>query len=195
MKIPNKVHLTLLNSAHPPNRHRTHSDLLQPNIADHWSKMAKLMKSFIGQIGGIAGRVTGSDTYEAEVDKESRIRESPVESKLSLSGSEEADVMGGSSSNEEEFCYEQQVPSMKGSLNKWTNYLHGWQERYFVVGEGILSYYKSEFDTQFGCRGSVSLHKAKVLVSYKSLKMLVGMEHLNELSLSDVESSNSRHVS
>lgn len=127
--------------------------------------MAKLMKSFIGQIGGIAGRVTGSDTYEAEVDKESRIRESPVESKLSLSGSEEADVMGGSSSNEEEDFYEQEVPSMRGCLSKWTNYLHGWQERYFVVGEGILSYYKSEFDTQFGCRGSVSLHKVKILVS------------------------------
>ncbi len=128
--------------------------------------MAKLMKSFIGQIGGIAGRVTGSD-YDAEVDKESRVRESPVESKLSLSGSEEADVNAGSSSNEED---EQQVPGMRGSLNKWTNYLHGWQERYFVVGDGILSYYKSEFDTQFGCRGSISLHKAKVLVSVKGVK-------------------------
>lgn len=125
--------------------------------------MAKLMKSFIGQIGGIAGRVTGSDSYDAEVDKESRVRESPVESKLSLSGSEEADVNAGSSSNEEEL-YEQLAPSLKGSLNKWTNYLHGWQERYFVIGEGILSYYKSEYDTQFGCRGSISLHKAKVLV-------------------------------
>lgn len=126
--------------------------------------MAKLMKSFIGQIGGIAGRVTGSDTYDSEVDKESRVRESPVESKLSLSGSEEADVIAGSSSNEDDL-YEQQAPSLRGSLNKWTNYLHGWQERFFVIGEGILSYYKSEFDTQFGCRGSISLHKAKVLVS------------------------------
>lgn len=133
------------------------------------------MRSFIGQIGGIAGRVTGSDSYDAEVDKESRIRESPVESKLSLSGSDEAEVMAGSSSNEEEDCYEQQMPSMRGSLNKWTNYLHGWQERYFVVGEGILSYYKSEFDTQFGCRGSISLHKAKVLVSAEaSASYMVG---------------------
>lgn len=127
--------------------------------------MAKLMKSFIGQIGGLAGRVTGSDTCDSEVDKESRIRESPVESKLSLSGSDDADALGGSSSNEEEDCYEQQVPSLKGCLNKWTNYLHGWQERYFVVGEGILSYYKSEVDIQFGCRGSITVHKAKILVS------------------------------
>ena len=127
--------------------------------------MAKFMKSFIGQIGGIAGRVTGTDTYESEVDRESRVRESPVESKLSLSGSEEPDVLGSGSSNEDDDGYEQHLPSMKGCLNKWTNYLHGWQERYFVVAEGVLSYYKSEFDTQFGCRGSVSLQKSKVLVS------------------------------
>ena len=135
--------------------------------------MAKFMKSFIGQIGGIAGRVAGSDTYESEVDKESRVRESPVESKLSLSGSDEADVMGSGSSNDEEDGYEMELPSIKGSLNKWTNYLHGWQERYFVVGEGILSYYKSEFDTQFGCRGSVSLHKSKVLVSHVDFAVLL----------------------
>ena len=129
--------------------------------------MAKLMKSFIGQIGGIAGRVVGSEGYDVEVDKESRVRESPVESKLSLSGSEADDnTMGGSSSNGEEDGYELEVPNMKGTLNKWTNYLHGWQERYFMVGGGILSYYKSEYDTQFGCRGSISLQKAKVLVSH-----------------------------
>ena len=126
------------------------------------------MKSFIGQIGGIATRVTGSEGYDAEVDKESHIRESPVESKLSLSGSEGEDIsaIGGGSSNGEEDVYEQDtvVPSVKGCLSKWTNYLHGWQERYFVVGEGILSYYKTEFDTHFGCRGSISLHKAKILV-------------------------------
>lgn len=127
--------------------------------------MARLMKSFIG---GIASRVTGAESFDAEVDKESHIRESPVESKLSLSGSEPDDnVTGGNSSNgEDDDVYEQEVPIIKGSLNKWTNYLHGWQERYVVVAEGILSYYKNEFDTQYGCRGSISLHKAKVLVRH-----------------------------
>ena len=127
--------------------------------------MAKLMKSFIG---GIAGRVTGAEGLDAEVDKQSRVRESPVESKLSLSGSDvEDNVMGGNSSygEGEDDVYEQEVPTLKGVLSKWTNYLHGWQERYVVVAEGLLSYYKSEFDTQYGCRGSISLHKAKVLVS------------------------------
>ena len=141
----------------PPPRH-----LLQ---SVDFEAMAKLMKSFIGQIGGIASRVTGNDTYDAEVDKESHVPESPLDSKFSLSGSEPDDnVVGGNSSNGEEEA-EQEIPKMKGTLNKWTNYLHGWQERYFIVGEGILSYYKSEFDTQFGCRGSICLHKVRVLVS------------------------------
>ena len=56
------------------------------------------------------------------------------------------------------------VPNKCGTLSKWTNYLHGWQERYFNVAEGIMSYFKSEMDTTFGCRGSVSLQKATIAV-------------------------------
>ena len=29
-----------------------------------------------------------------------------------------------------------------GNLSKWTNYLHGWQDRYIVLRDGTLSYYK-----------------------------------------------------
>jgi collagen type IV alpha-3-binding protein len=58
------------------------------------------------------------------------------------------------------------VPSMQGNLSKWTNYLHGWQERWVVLKDGTLSYYKSEFDTAFGCRGSISLAKANIEVSF-----------------------------
>ena len=54
--------------------------------------------------------------------------------------------------------------SYEGSLSKWTNYLHGWQSRYLVLRDGTLSYYKSEFDTGYGCRGSVSISKANVEV-------------------------------
>jgi len=54
--------------------------------------------------------------------------------------------------------------SYEGNLSKWTNYLHGWQLRYLVLRDGTLSYYKSEFDTGYGCRGSVSVAKAAVEV-------------------------------
>ena len=58
-------------------------------------------------------------------------------------------------------CFEK-----KGVLSKWTNYLHGWQDRYIVLKEGTLSYFKSENDLAFGCRGAVSLSKASVTVSF-----------------------------
>nr|XP_023020695.1 collagen type IV alpha-3-binding protein-like [Leptinotarsa decemlineata] len=47
-----------------------------------------------------------------------------------------------------------------GVLSKWTNYIHGWQDRYIVLKNGTLSYYKSEQERGYGCRGALSLAKA-----------------------------------
>jgi hypothetical protein len=33
---------------------------------------------------------------------------------------------------------------MKGYLKKWTNYTSGWKLRWFVLEEGVLSYYKHQ---------------------------------------------------
>lgn len=55
-------------------------------------------------------------------------------------------------------------PELQGNLNKWTNYIHGWQSRFIVLKGGTLSYYKSELDTGFGCRGAISLVKATIKV-------------------------------
>lgn len=52
------------------------------------------------------------------------------------------------------------TPDLQGTLCKWTNYIHGWQTRFIVLNNGTLSYYKSEEDSGFGCRGAISLHKA-----------------------------------
>ena len=127
--------------------------------------MARVMRTFIGQIGGMVSRagsiVTGGESMDTDLDKYSRLKNSPVESKPSLSDEED--------NRDEEISSDLEVASKRGSLSKWTNYLHGWQERYFVVSDGILSYYKSEFDTQFGCRGSINLHKVKILVSFYRL--------------------------
>ncbi|XP_066148344.1 ceramide transfer protein [Euwallacea fornicatus] len=49
-----------------------------------------------------------------------------------------------------------------GVLNKWTNYIHGWQDRYIVLKNGTLSYYKSEHERGYGCRGALSLAKAVI---------------------------------
>lgn len=53
---------------------------------------------------------------------------------------------------------------VQGHLNKWTNFLHGWQKRYFVLKNGTLLYFKSQSETECGCRGAISLLKATVKV-------------------------------
>lgn len=60
-----------------------------------------------------------------------------------------------------------QVPinrQFEGTLSKWTNFIHGWQERFMVLREGTLSYYKSKNETDIGCRGAISIQKAAVKV-------------------------------
>ncbi|CAF1492216.1 unnamed protein product [Adineta steineri] len=50
----------------------------------------------------------------------------------------------------------------QGRLFKWTNYLHGWQERYLILKNGFLNYYKNEFDIGLGCRGALSVKQALI---------------------------------
>lgn len=38
--------------------------------------------------------------------------------------------------------------------------IHGWQLRFIVLKDSTLSYYKSAEDSDFGCRGAISLEKA-----------------------------------
>ncbi|XP_022908521.2 ceramide transfer protein isoform X1 [Onthophagus taurus] len=51
---------------------------------------------------------------------------------------------------------------LHGILQKWTNYIHGWQDRYIVLKNGTLSYYKSEQELGYGCRGALLLAKATI---------------------------------
>lgn len=51
---------------------------------------------------------------------------------------------------------------MKGWLFKWTNYLKGYQRRWFVLQNGHLSYYRNQAEMAHTCRGSISLHGALI---------------------------------
>ncbi|KAJ6665179.1 hypothetical protein lerEdw1_004227 [Lerista edwardsae] len=46
---------------------------------------------------------------------------------------------------------------MEGVLYKWTNYITGWQPRWFVLDNGILSYYDSQDDVCKGSKGSIKM--------------------------------------
>ena len=118
--------------------------------------MARMVRNLLGGIT----RMSGSDNLDSELDREIHMEDdTPLEAKLDES---DPDDIGGTSEDD----YMSQVPNMKGTLSKWTNYIHGWQERYFMLDGGLLSYFKSETDTQYGCRGSISLHKTKIAVGY-----------------------------
>uniref|UniRef100_V5G398 Oxysterol-binding protein 1 n=1 Tax=Anoplophora glabripennis TaxID=217634 RepID=V5G398_ANOGL len=56
----------------------------------------------------------------------------------------------------------QNDPVMKGWLFKWTNYLKGYQRRWFVLQNGHLSYYRNQAEMAHTCRGSISLHGALI---------------------------------
>uniref|UniRef100_A0A674N2N7 Ceramide transfer protein n=1 Tax=Takifugu rubripes TaxID=31033 RepID=A0A674N2N7_TAKRU len=54
------------------------------------------------------------------------------------------------------------MADLSGVLSKWTNYIHGWQDRWVVLKNNTLSYYKSQDETEYGCRGSLCLTKAVI---------------------------------
>lgn len=68
------------------------------------------------------------------------------------------------------------IAELRGYLSKWTNYIHGWQMRYIVLKNAQLSYYKSEQESDFGCRGAISLYKAVIKVSSCYLLLLLSIE-------------------
>lgn len=54
---------------------------------------------------------------------------------------------------------------MEGVLLKWTNYWNGWQTRWFILQDGILSYYRSAEEIHQGCKGSMKVSALEITVS------------------------------
>uniref|UniRef100_A0A8C2XEY0 Pleckstrin homology domain-containing family A member 8 n=1 Tax=Cyclopterus lumpus TaxID=8103 RepID=A0A8C2XEY0_CYCLU len=54
---------------------------------------------------------------------------------------------------------------MEGMLHKWTNYISGWQPRWFVLEGGTLSYYDSQEDAWKGCKGSIKISVCEIQVN------------------------------
>uniref|UniRef100_A0A8C4QIP4 Oxysterol-binding protein n=1 Tax=Eptatretus burgeri TaxID=7764 RepID=A0A8C4QIP4_EPTBU len=52
--------------------------------------------------------------------------------------------------------------TFKGWLFKWTNYIKGYQKRWFVLSNGLLSYYRTHAEMSHTCRGTISLAGAYI---------------------------------
>ncbi|KAG0230016.1 hypothetical protein BGW42_001179 [Actinomortierella wolfii] len=57
-----------------------------------------------------------------------------------------------------------QPPKLQGTLFKWTNYAGGYKARWFVLEDGVLSYYHNQEDAGNACRGSINLGIAKLWI-------------------------------
>jgi len=51
---------------------------------------------------------------------------------------------------------------MKGYLKKWTNYTSGYKLRWFVLEDGVMSYYKHQDDIGSACRGAINMRIGKL---------------------------------
>ncbi|XP_016157599.1 PREDICTED: LOW QUALITY PROTEIN: oxysterol-binding protein 2, partial [Ficedula albicollis] len=50
----------------------------------------------------------------------------------------------------------------EGWLFKWTNYIKGYQRRWFVLSNGLLSYYRTQAEMAHTCRGTINLSTAHI---------------------------------
>ncbi|KAF8625888.1 hypothetical protein AX15_005147 [Amanita polypyramis BW_CC] len=66
-----------------------------------------------------------------------------------------------------------QLPTLKGYLNKYTNVAKGYNTRWFVLRGGILSYYRHQADETVASRGSISMKNAILKPSHDKLRFEV----------------------
>ncbi|KAK0461135.1 Oxysterol-binding protein-domain-containing protein [Desarmillaria tabescens] len=58
-----------------------------------------------------------------------------------------------------------QSPVLKGYLNKYTNVAKGYNTRWFILENGVLSYYRHQEDESVASRGSISMKTAILKIS------------------------------
>jgi pleckstrin family protein A (phosphoinositide binding specific) protein 8 len=55
---------------------------------------------------------------------------------------------------------------MEGNLLKWTNYWNGWQIRWFILKDGILSYYNNQNEIKSGAKRSFKISMFDIIGIY-----------------------------
>ncbi|XP_020648004.3 oxysterol-binding protein 1 [Pogona vitticeps] len=75
-----------------------------------------------------------------------------------------ATAPGGSSASASGSASSTSGAAREGWLFKWTNYIKGYQRRWFVLSNGLLSYYRSKAEMRHTCRGTINLATANITV-------------------------------
>ena len=95
------------------------------------------------------------------------LRKSPAAAAAQRGIQEKAILGSGSAQNPDNAPGGKDAREMKGYLKKWTNYTSGYKLRWFVLEDGVLSYYKHQDDAGSACRGAINMRIAKLYMDPK----------------------------
>ncbi|GKZ34777.1 hypothetical protein AbraIFM66950_005133 [Aspergillus brasiliensis] len=113
--------------------------------------------------GKLPQDVTKDDKTRAIVKKSPAavIAQRGIQEKAILGTSASQGVPGRSGGGEAPFAGKE-AREMRGYLKKWTNYTSGYKLRWFVLEDGVLSYYKHQDDAGSACRGAINMKIARL---------------------------------
>ena len=95
------------------------------------------------------------------------LRKSPAAAAAQRGIQEKAILGSGSAQSSDNAPGGKDAREMKGYLKKWTNYTSGYKLRWFVLEDGVLSYYKHQDDAGSACRGAINMRIAKLYMDPK----------------------------
>ena len=95
------------------------------------------------------------------------LRKSPAAAAAQRGIQEKAILGSGSTQTPDSAVGGKDSREMKGYLKKWTNYTTGYKLRWFVLEDGVLSYYKHQDDAGSACRGAINMRIAQLYMDPK----------------------------
>ena len=95
------------------------------------------------------------------------LRKSPAAAAAQRGIQEKAILGSGSTQTPDSAIGGKDSREMKGYLKKWTNYTSGYKLRWFVLEDGVLSYYKHQDDAGSACRGAINMRIAQLYMDPK----------------------------
>lgn len=113
--------------------------------------------------GKLPQDVTKDDKTRALLKKSpaAAIAQRGIQEKAIL-GNNNAQGLSGRASTGEAPLAGKDAREMRGYLKKWTNYTSGYKLRWFVLEDGVLSYYKHQDDAGSACRGAINMKIARL---------------------------------
>ncbi|KKA31206.1 hypothetical protein TD95_000809 [Thielaviopsis punctulata] len=113
--------------------------------------------------GKLPQDVTKDDTTRAMLKRSpaAQAAQRGIQEKAVLGAASQSGIAGATSDP----LAGREAREMRGYLKKWTNYRKGYQLRWFVLEDGVLSYSKNQDDASSACRGAINMRIAKLHMS------------------------------